>query len=155
MATYTTSEKIRVEAGFQGNTDITDTDIDSQRNRAYAHINSKVGARYALPVETQNANWDGSPAKELLASIELMLWAAFMLIQEYWNEALGSDKDGYRKAEYVRSMLDDIVAGQLVLFASDWSELKANAKFWVEQGGMTPDSFPQDEDPTFTKAMIF
>jgi hypothetical protein len=69
--TYTTTPEVRTESGFQYNTDITDSVIDSKRLAAFSIINSKVGSRYSLPL-SNNPNFTDSPAQNLMGYIELL-----------------------------------------------------------------------------------
>lgn len=69
---YTTTAKIRDDAGFANNTYILDSSIDAQRIRAFGVINSYVGIRYQLP-NTSDSNFIGSSAAAMLESIEIML----------------------------------------------------------------------------------
>lgn len=83
--TYTTTAKIRDDSGFNNNTYILDTSIDTQRLRAYGVINSYVGAKYLIP-GLSDTNFTSSPAATLLESIEILLAGAYMLIKEYGAE---------------------------------------------------------------------
>lgn len=40
--TYTTNDEVRSESGFDYNTDITDSQIEAARVRAYGVINSQI-----------------------------------------------------------------------------------------------------------------
>ena len=70
--TYATDEAVRKEAGFEYNTDITDSQIEAARVRAFSLINSKIGARYNLPLSDSSC-YATSPAKDLMQNIELLL----------------------------------------------------------------------------------
>ena len=124
--TYALNKDVRTEAGFTYNTDITDTQIEAARVRAFSLINSKIGSRYSLPL-TGSTCFDTSPAKDLVKNIEMLLASGYMLITEYGNEAIGTDKDGYRKTSTSESMLNDIMAGTLLLLCADGSELPTNS----------------------------
>lgn len=69
---YTTTAKIRDDAGFTNNTFILDASIDAQRLRAYGVINSIVAVRYKIP-DTAAANFANSTAAAMLESIEILL----------------------------------------------------------------------------------
>lgn len=83
--TYTTTAKVRDDTGFNNNSYILDTSIDTQRVRAYGVINSYVGAKYLIP-NLADTNFTSSPAAVLLESIEILLAGAYMLIKEYGAE---------------------------------------------------------------------
>lgn len=118
--TYTTTEKIRDEAGFKNNPHIIDTSIDIQRIRAYGVINSYVRSRYSLP-SISDANFVDSDAHVLLSSIELILGAGYLLVNEYGREGLNTDKDGYRRIKDSEQMLADIRDNKIALFLKDGS----------------------------------
>ena len=80
--TYTSDDEVREESGFNYNTDITNSQLEAARVRAYGVINSKIGARYSLPLAA-NTGWNTSPAKDLVKNIELLLASAYVLIKEY------------------------------------------------------------------------
>lgn len=85
MNTYSTSTDIRNDAGFAYNTNILDADIDTQRIRAYALINSYISARYSIP-SLSDSNFTGSNGALLLQSIEILLGGGYLLIKEYGPE---------------------------------------------------------------------
>ena len=126
VTTYATNTQVRDEAGFTYNTDITDSQIEAARVRAFSLINSKIGARYSLPI-SDNSCYATSPAKDMLANIELLLAAGYLLITEYGNEAVGTDKEGSKKVSIAEGMINDIVAGMLLLLCADGSEFTTNA----------------------------
>lgn len=130
--TYTTDNEVRLESGFQYNADITDAAIEWKRLAAFSIINSKIWARYSLPL-TQNTGRGLSPAKSLMANIELLYASWLLLIQEYWNEAIWSDKDGYKKKTDADNMLNDILAWKLLLLDENGKEFITNSELW-EQG---------------------
>jgi hypothetical protein len=130
--TYTTTPEVRTESGFQYNTDITDSVIDSKRLAAFSIINSKVGSRYSLPL-SNNPNFTDSPAQNLMGYIELLYASWNLLITEYWNEAIWSDKDGYKKQKAADDMLNDILSWKLLLLDTTWSELLTNVNLGETQ----------------------
>lgn len=130
--TYATDSEVRKEAGFEYNTDITDSQIEGARVRAFSLINSKIGARYSLPL-SDNSCFDTSPAKDVVKNIELLLASGYLLITEYWNESIGTDKDGYKKRDLAEKTLNDVVAGMLLFLCADGSEFTTNSNLWVEQ----------------------
>jgi len=69
--TYTTNAKIRDEAGFKNNTNITDASIEGYRIQSNGRINTIVGQRYSLPLSSSLLS--GSPAESLLDLIEMLL----------------------------------------------------------------------------------
>lgn len=150
--TYTTNNEVRNEAGFDYNTDITDSQIEAARLRASGVINSQIGSRYKLPL-SDNACWSTSPAKDLVKNIELMLASAYLLIKEYWSEGLDTDKDGYKKKNLAEEQLRDIVNGTIKLICLDGNELTGNT--WSAKK-LRPSSYPGTwEGRKFTVGMEF
>ena len=127
--TYTTNQETRDEAGFTYNTDITDAQIEAARVRAFSTINSKIWQRYKLPI-TDNTCYDSSPAKGMLNNIELLLASWYLLITEYGNESVGTDKDGYKKRDLALQMIDEIVQKTLLLLCDDGTALDPNSELW-------------------------
>lgn len=143
MNTYSTSTEIRNDAGFMYNTDVLDADIDTQRTRAYALINSYISARYSIP-SLSDSNFTGSNGALLLQSIEILLGGGYLLIKEYGPEGRDTDKDGYRRTESAMEMLKEIQEGKLLLFGNDGailpSALTANTSGTIR--GYIPDTDP-------------
>lgn len=79
--TYTTTEKIRDEAGFKNNTNITDSQIDGYRIQSNGRLNTMVGQKYSLPLSPSQLS--ASPAAALLDLIEMLLAAGLLLDKEY------------------------------------------------------------------------
>lgn len=147
MATYSLTASIRDDAGFTNNTYIVDASIDIQRLRAYALINSYVGTRYKIP-SLVDANFVGSPAAQLLESIEINLGGAYLLIKEYWPAGRDTDKDWYRRFEDVKTLLAEIRDGKLSLFGLDGNLLPGIDG--TNQIGGTIRGFVTDELPRFS-----
>lgn len=152
MATYSVTASIRDDAWFTNNTYIADASIDIQRLRAYALINSYVGTRYKIP-SLADSNFIGSPAAQLLESIEITLWGAYLLIKEYWPAGRDTDKDGYRRLEDVKTLLGEIRDGKLSLFGLDGNLLTgidvSNQVSGTIRGFVTDDPWRFSVDDTF------
>lgn len=71
--TYTTTAKVRDEAGFKNNTNILDTNIDDFRTQANGRIQTIIGQKYTLPLSSSLLT--NSPAAGLLDLIEKLLAA--------------------------------------------------------------------------------
>lgn len=125
--TYTTDAKVRNDAGFVNNQYVTDPMIDAQRLRAFAIINSYVGSRYAVSGLLGGPTFSGSPAAQLLESVEILYAGGLLLIQEYGPEGRDTDKDGYRRVADATAMLKDVQAGNIALFGSDGNLLPSVA----------------------------
>jgi len=71
MPFYSTELRIRDEAGFTGNSDITTTSIETYQEQAYGTIRSRISAIYNVTnLVTTNSNFLDSDAHRLLARIE-------------------------------------------------------------------------------------
>lgn len=116
MATYTTSAKVRSEAGFDGNYNIHEPVIERYLEQAEAYVKSFIAGRYALASLT--TNFTGSQAETTLSRITELLAAGFLLQKEYGSDAQDTDKDGYKKQEEALAMLKDITTGTLKLIDS-------------------------------------
>jgi len=130
--TYATDDEVRKEAGFEYNTNITDPQIEAARVRAFWTMNAKIGSRYSLPLSDASC-WGTSSAKDLTKNIEILLASGYLLITEYWNESIWTDKDGYKKRDIALEMLSEVMTGALLFLCADGSELPTNANLWVEQ----------------------
>ncbi len=93
---YTTNDKVRAEAGFQGNTNIDETKITDAVNAAHAIVVGKIGAFYTLPLSY-------TPA--ILELIERRLAAGFLLSNEYGEQAEGTSKGGKAKTDWAMEQL--------------------------------------------------
>lgn len=111
--TYTTTAKVRDEAGFNNNTNITDANIDDFRTQANGRINTIIGQKYTLPLSTSLLT--NSPAASLLDLIEKLLAAWYLLWKEYGADGEGTDKDGQPRIARAEDMLTQLLSGELKL----------------------------------------
>jgi len=146
-ATYSTTASIRDDAWFAWNTYIVDASIDIQRTRAYALINSYVGTRYTVP-SLADSNFIGSPASQLLESIEITIGGAYLLIKEYGPAGRDTDKDWYRRLEDVKILLSEIRDGKISLFGNDGHLLPTVQQ--EDQSSGTIRAYTTDEPPRFS-----
>ena len=102
--------------------------------------------RFTIPVLT-DPNFVWSTASEFLAGLEMGLGAGYLLINEYWNEARGTDKDGFRRVSDSMKILEDIRDGNIALFWADGNLLPAVASQNKSGGKIRglPDTTTTDE----------
>lgn len=103
---YSTITNIRKEAGFTGNTNILDADITSFQEAAYSHINGILSRTYTLPL---------SETPDILELIERRLAAGHLLLEQYGEEAEGTDREGETKVKWAEDMLAKIESGEIQL----------------------------------------
>lgn len=97
MANFTTADKVRDEAGFAGNSNITDTQINEMISQANGQVFSYVASRYdGKNLNSSNSDFNGSKAEQLLVRAETLLAAGYLLIREY-PDAPNEMTDGYRR----------------------------------------------------------
>ena len=104
--TYSTTLQIRREAGFYGNPDIDDDDIDAIRGQAYNIVRGIISGRYSIThLVPGDSLFTDSQAAGLLERAEILIAAGNLLNQEYGPEQMGEDYDGDRKIKEGKSLL--------------------------------------------------
>lgn len=103
---YSTLAKIRDEAGFTGNDNVTDAKITSYQEAATSHIDGIIGRVYSLPLAS-------TPA--LIELIERKLSAGHLLLDSYGEQSEGTTLDGNAKVKWATDMLQMIEDGLVQL----------------------------------------
>lgn len=129
---YTTLDKIRDEAGFTGNANVTDAKVEDYRTPATSQIDASLVRRYDLPLES---------TPDILELIERKLAAGHLLLDEYGVEAEGTGKDGQIKVDWAEAQLMKLEDGTLVLLDSDGDSLTIS-------GAINLKGFPDDSTGT-------
>lgn len=129
---YSDITAIRKEAGFTGNTNIEDSDITSFMGAATDHIDSALSNVYSLPL---------AETPEILELIERKLAAGYLLLEEYGQQAEGTDKDGQKKIDWAEEELAKIVSGKVQLLDSSDEALD-------QTGDVTMSGWPNDSTGT-------
>ena len=111
-ARYTSLYQIRVQAGLTQNTFINDGRIERKRKQAENEINSKIGARYSLPL---------SEVPAMLNTICDLLAGGYLDFEEF-----GPDGEGKKWLGEARGMLKSIMGGTQLLIGTDGTELTRN-----------------------------
>lgn len=109
MITYSTTLKVRQEAGFYGNPDVSDDTIDSYREQWYGIVLGIVAGRYDITnLQPGSSLLSWSQASLVLERAEILIAAGNLLNQEYGSEQMGQDYDGDRKIKEGKSLLMQI-----------------------------------------------
>jgi hypothetical protein len=116
MANYSTVARVRTEAGFDGNANVTDAYIQAYLDQATNIVNGKVFFRYAP--STFTANFSGSQAEATLQRCEELLAAGYLLAKEYGAENVG-EKSGKEKIKMAMDLLCMIADGDMLLLDSN------------------------------------
>ena len=95
---YTSTARVRTEAGFDGNPNVSDDMIDAYLVQSHGIVQSYVAAVYVLGnFSDSNPNFVGSQAEGVLKRAEELIAAGYVLLKEYGSEGLNTDKDGQKK----------------------------------------------------------
>lgn len=129
---YTTTAKIRQEAGFQNNSNVSDTVIGQYQTRAYNLVRSFVSGRYDITLFS-GANFTGSQAESVLEQCELLIAAGYLISSEFQGQPRG-DSEGKQKVADAMSILKQIASGELRLVGADGSLYSSGAESSHEGG---------------------
>ena len=110
---YSTVAKIRQEAGFQNNSNVTDATITTQQDYAFGIVRQYVARRYALST-LSGALFTGSPAEDVLELCERLLAAGGLQDEQYQGQPIG-EAEGKAKKDRAMEMLEAISSGKMVL----------------------------------------
>lgn len=116
MSNYSTVTRVRTEAGFDGNDNITDTYMQTFLDQATQVVNGYVYFRY-VP-STFHVNFSGSQAQTALQRCEELLAAGYLMNKEYPAEQ-GHAAAGKAKVDQAQSMLQMIKDGDVLLLDSN------------------------------------
>jgi len=140
---YDSTENIRDEAGFTGNTNVADAKITAYQNAATSHIDGIISRTYTLPL---------TETPDILKLIERKLAAGHLLLDEYGEQAEGTSKDGQAKVNWAEEMLRAIEGGLIRLLDSDQDVLARSEK--VSMKGF-PDKTEKDNPHIFKVGQVF
>lgn len=129
---YSTEAKIRQEAGFQSNDNVSSTVVVQYQTRAYNLVRSYVSGRYNITQFT-GSNFTGSQAESVLEQCELLIAAGYLISSEFQGQPKG-DSEGKQKVADGISILKQIATGELRLVGVDGSEFTSGA-VTLDQGG--------------------
>lgn len=100
VGNYCSVEDIRDEAGFNGNTYITDVMIDLRRRDAQGEVNATLGGLYTVPFT--------EPINPLIAKITRLLAAGFLLTKGFGPVVALNTDNGKSKLDEARQLLTDL-----------------------------------------------
>lgn len=146
---FTTAVLTRRSAGFENNTDVTDAnDLNIFVNSANAEVFSSVVQRYTLPL-SDNTNYSGSPAENLLIETATELAGGLALYRQYEGQGGDFSDMGIAKIKQAREVLKKIRLGTIRLLDTDGVELGQ-----VSSGVSALDGFPNDASDTDTEPKV-
>lgn len=147
---YTTIDKVRLNAGFENNGNIDDsTQIEPKVLSANSEIDSYIGRRYDLPLSEAYDQYVGSDAENLLCEIATELGGALLLMQQYEGQGgvlMDMATDKYQTAI---KRLEKIKTGETLLVGKDGQPLKIRDEAVVGVVGYPCRSI--DVPPIFTR----
>jgi len=109
MITFSTTLRIRTDAGFYGNPSVSDDDIDAIRAQAYGIVHGIIAGKYNIStIVPGNSLLTDSQASLILERAEILIASGTLLNQEFWAESMGQDNDGDRKLKEGKSLLMQI-----------------------------------------------
>lgn len=147
---YTTTAKIRQEAGFQSNTNVADATITQYQTRAFNLVKSYASARYDISQFTGSL-FTGSQAESVLEQCELLLAAGYLISSQFQGQPRG-ENDGKAKVDEAKAILKQITTGELRLLDTNGSEFTSGGKS-QEQGGTAEYTAPgrETEEPDYSE----
>lgn len=139
---YTTLAKIRSEAGFTNNANVSDAKISTYHTAATSQIDGVLYRAYALPL---------SETPPILELIERKLAAGHLLLDQYGEQAEGTSFDGKSKVKWAEDMLEQIENGYVTLIGADGNPLnqvsnKVNMSGWPNDSTGTDKTDQSDKD---------
>lgn len=106
MLTFSTTLQVRREAGFYGNPNVSDEQIDTIRKQAFDTVRGIIAGRYSIAnLVPGGTGFDGSQAAGLLERAEILIAGGYLLGQEFGNEQMGEDYDSARKIKEGKDIL--------------------------------------------------
>lgn len=119
---YSTPSKVRLEAWFDDNSNISVELVKMMQDRATGIINGIIWKRYSLSSISQNPSFIWSQAQTFLASLEELIWAWFLLNKEYWIQDTDSKNNWSIKIDSAYKLMADVLAWNTLLYDVNWNE---------------------------------
>ena len=85
---FTTEPLVREDAGFSGNSNVTDDIINQYVNAANGEVSTSIASNYVVPLST-NDNYANSSTQNYLQYLATNLAAGLLLLKQY--EGQGGD----------------------------------------------------------------
>lgn len=146
---YSTIQKIRDEAGFSTNGNITDPQITTYQAQATARVQSVIASRYLLST-LSGSTFTGSQAAALLDLCEMLLAAGALLSKEYQGQQMGTN-EGKEKTDRGLKILDDIQSGAVRLLDSSGLEFTGMASTAASGPIAQTNPIGENQDPTVSE----
>ncbi|MDR0608030.1 MAG: hypothetical protein LBG52_06950 [Candidatus Peribacteria bacterium] len=123
---YSTREKIKNEAGFKNNPNITKEAVEEQQSIAYSEVHSIVSTLYGTTqFVVSNPKFKDSTAQSYLESCERLLSASYLLMKQYEVNAMGGTLEQARNLrDEANAKLNKIASGNARLFDTTGKEFK-------------------------------
>ena len=106
--TFTNTELVKKESGFEDNVDISEeNDVTSHVKAAEAEVLSALSYVYQLPL-TDSLTYAGSPAESLLQEVAKMLASGLLMYQQFKGQGGDLEELAQSKIEQARDILKKI-----------------------------------------------
>jgi phage gp36-like protein len=136
---YTTIEAARTASGFTNSANLSDARVMTKLGYVDGIINSKIGARYSLPLST---------TCPLITSIATEMAAALLLMDQYSEEAGDADKAWGKRYDRAIKQLEEIRTGKMSLFDVTGAELSRSGTIKPRFYPNATSSADDSDDPT-------
>lgn len=127
MAMYSTIQRVRGEAWFVGNTNISDSYIEWYQIQWYGLVVSYISGVYNTS-ELSGVNFVGSQGESVLQRAEELISAGFLLIDQYGTNDLGWWKTWRDRVNEGKQLLVAITKWDMRLVGNDWNEFERKNK---------------------------
>lgn len=148
---YTTIYNIRREAGLLNNQFISDSIIDSQRQRVQFEIDAALFGMYSVPFQP--------PINPLVAILTEKLAASYLLAIDYGPMASGNSKDANVKLDEYERLMEKIDSKIYILTDNNGNDLSVRGaggnKSWPNDSTSTTPVDQGGSDRTFRMGMRF
>jgi len=112
MANFAVTQDVRIEAWFEGNSNIYDSQIELAQDQAHGFMITILASKYDTTyLDTSNDNFDDSTAHHTLAGIEQLRAAGLLLIAEYWPDGTEQKENGEQKIKEAKDTLMALLFG--------------------------------------------
>lgn len=112
MANFAVTQNVRIEAWFEGNSNIYDSQIELAQWQAHGFMITILASKYdTTELDTSNSNFINSTAHHMLAGIEQLRAAGLLLIAEYWPDGTEQKENGEQKIKEAKDTLNALLFG--------------------------------------------
>jgi hypothetical protein len=139
-ANYATLEDIRGEAGFDGNSYITDFMVDRKRQAAQAEINGALTGKYVVPFV--------QPVSPIVSDLTIRLAAGLLMLDEFGKYDSSDKSRAEAKLKMAREDLKMYQTGERAIIDAQGIDTTKN------DGGGFSSGFSADSPQMFTKSLV-